>query len=82
MFFFFKFFLGECQMLTQTDKDLWDALVTRLAKLLDDARWTIDSYSSVKVELCESIIVCLQPLLQFAVYIGIYNYLFYVHSII
>jgi len=70
---FLKFLLTECQLMTLPDIDLWDTLLTRLAKVLDDARWNIETYSTIRVQVCENVVLCLQPLLHFAVFIGKVN---------
>lgn len=56
--------------MTLPDIDVWDELLIQLAKILDDARWTIETYSLVKTELCDKIIVAIQPLLHYTAYIG------------
>lgn len=56
-----------------TDIDQWDDFIIKLAFILEDARWDIENYSRVRVELCDSIIAIVQPLLQYAVYLGIPN---------
>lgn len=60
-------------MASLTDIDKWDKLLVQLANLLEDSRWNIENYSRERVELCEKIIVTLQPLLHYAAYIGIHN---------
>lgn len=59
--------------MTLADIENWDKLLVQLAYMLDNTRWNIDNYSRPRVELCEKIIVTLQPLLHYATYIGIYN---------
>lgn len=52
------------------DLNIWDELIIKLAKILDDARWSVHNYSSVKTELCEKVIMTIQPLLNYGSYIG------------
>lgn len=59
--------------MTLPDIDVWDELLIQLAKILDDARWTIENYSPVKVDLCDKIITAIQPLLHYTAYIGTKN---------
>jgi len=64
-----QFFLLECQLMTLPDIDVWDKLLIRLAKILDEARWTIENYSTSRVFLCEALITTAQPILHYASYI-------------
>lgn len=45
---------------------LWDKILIQLAKILDNARWTIDSYSYSRVSLCEEIVYTMQYFLYYA----------------
>lgn len=79
--FFFKFVFNECQLMSLPDIDIWDTLVIQLGKIMDDARWTIETYSTTRVKICENIILCLQPLLHFACCIGINNIFLFITKI-
>jgi len=72
--------LNECHIMTLPYIEIWDRLLIQLAKILDDARWTINNYSAVRVEICEKMIVTIQPLLQYVSFIdiqGMYKYIIY-----
>jgi len=53
--------------------EIWDKVLLQLARVLDDARWTINNYSAARVELCEKIISTIQPLVHYATYIDTHN---------
>ncbi|XP_050530011.1 uncharacterized protein LOC126899296 isoform X2 [Daktulosphaira vitifoliae] len=63
------FLIGECNVLTQPDLEILDTLIFQLAKILDDARWNVETFSPCRVNLCEKIIATLQPLLHHASYL-------------
>lgn len=64
-----KMILNECHIMTLPYIEIWDTLLIKLAKILDDARWSINNYTSIKVEICEKMIVTIQPLLHYVSYI-------------
>ncbi|VVC27145.1 Hypothetical protein CINCED_3A011748 [Cinara cedri] len=64
-----KLILNECHLITLSDIDNWDKLLIQLAMLLEDTRWNIENFSRQRVELCEKIIVTIQPILNYAAYI-------------
>jgi len=70
--------LNECHIMTLPYIEIWDTLLIKLAKILDDARWSINNYSAVRVEICEKMIVTIQPLLHYASFIddqGMFTYI-------
>lgn len=68
-----QYFVAECHLISVQDIPIWDTLLIKLAQILDDARWTINNFSPVKAELCEMIIMTIQPLLHYAGFIGMNN---------
>jgi len=70
--------LNECHIMTLPYIEIWDRLLIQLAKILDDARWSINNYSAIRVEICEKMIVTIQPLLHYVSFIdnqGMYIYI-------
>lgn len=70
--------LNECQIMSLPYIEMWDTLLIKLAKVLDDARWSINNYSAVRVEICEKMIVTILPLLHYVSFIdnqGMYIYI-------
>jgi len=61
--------LNECHIMTLPYIEIWDRLLIQMAKILDDARWTITDFTLSKVEICEKLIITIQPLMQYASYI-------------
>lgn len=57
------------------DIDEWDKILIQLAKILDDARWTIENHSSGRVELCESLICIIPPILLYSSFISMNKFL-------
>jgi len=53
----------DCQIIV-SHLHSWDKIVIQLATLLDHVRWDIHNYSPIRVEICESIISTIQPLLH------------------
>lgn len=65
--------MNECRIMTFPHLEVWDKLLIQLGRILDDARWNINNYSTTRVELCENIILTIQPLVHYATYLEISN---------
>ncbi|XP_050426434.1 uncharacterized protein LOC126836822 [Adelges cooleyi] len=50
-----RFFIRSCTGSSLPNVDVWGALIFRLAKILDHARWNLETYSPSRVDLCEKI---------------------------
>ncbi|CAH1731132.1 uncharacterized protein LOC114130279 isoform X2 [Aphis gossypii] len=65
-----KILVDDFQTIEDCHLEIWDKLLAQLAKIMDDVRWNIHNYSSIKVDVCESIIVTIQPILIYNTHYG------------
>ncbi|XP_025196284.1 uncharacterized protein LOC112595343 [Melanaphis sacchari] len=59
-----KYVVEECQVLSVCYLDNWDEIIICMAKLMENIRWNIHNYSTVRADLCDLIILTVQPIMQ------------------
>jgi len=62
--------VDDFQTIEDCHLEIWDKLLAQLAKIMDDVRWNIHNYSSIRVDVCELIIVTIQPILIYNTQLG------------
>lgn len=62
--------MDDFQAIEDCHLEIWDKLLAQLAKIMDDVRWNIHNYSSIRVDICELIIVTIQPILIYNTQLG------------